>query len=124
MSGIQRINAVFIYVNDMKTMRDFYESVLGLKSPIVETELWVEYELPGAHLALHQGDAYVLQQADAKKNTVKFSLEIDDIQTYCDRLHVKGTQFSFLPRRDFNSWLAEIKDPEGNLIRLIQYDEK
>ncbi len=117
---IKRINAVFIYVGDMAIMRKFYEETLGLGRPVVETDIWVEYELQGSNLALHQGDAKVLAQNEAEKNSVRFSMETDDINAFCGQLKEKGVIFSFGPRKDFGSLLAEFKDPEGNLLRLIQ----
>ncbi len=121
MPEIKRVNAVFIYVVDMPLMRQFYEKTLGLGTPIVETDMWVEYEMEGANLALHQGDEKVLSKANPTYNTVKFSLETDDIAQFCSELMAKGVMFTFEPRKDFGSMLAEFKDPESNLIRLIQF---
>ena len=121
MAGIKRINAVFIYVSDMEKERRFYEEILGLGKPVVETDLWVEYELTGSNLALHQGDARILEQQDASRNTVKFSLEVDDLEGFCRDLKERGVSLTFGPRKDFGSFLAECRDPEGNLIRLIEF---
>lgn len=121
MTSIKKINAVFIYVKDMSAMRDFYEDILGLNEPIIETDMWVEYEFPGAHLAFHQGDPRISEQNDPARNSVKFSLEVDDLEAFCQVLKEKGVQFAFEPKKDFGSYLAEIKDVEGNPIRLFQY---
>jgi len=121
MAEIKRINAVFLYVADMAVMRNFYENTLKLGKPVVETDLWVEYELEGSNLALHQGDPRVLAQHDATTNTIRFSLETDDLESLHRELAEQGVAFSFAPRTDFGSYLAELMDPEGNLIRVIQY---
>ncbi len=120
MPTVNRINAVFIYVRNMRAMRNFYEEILGFNHIVVETDMWVEYELPGSHLALHQGDARVLEGHQPLKNTVKFSLEVDDLQTFCEELRELKVEIVFGPRKDFGSLLAEIKDIEGNPIRLVQ----
>ncbi|MBN2329451.1 MAG: VOC family protein [Candidatus Omnitrophica bacterium] len=120
MSSIKRINAVFIYVKDMAEMRRFYETVLGLNAPIVESDMWVEYDLPGSRFALHQGDERILNEQSPLRNTVKFSLEVDDLSSLCASLKEKGVEIVFEPREDFGSLLAEILDVEGNPIRLIQ----
>jgi len=83
MSAIQRINAVFLYVKNMSEMRKFYESILGFRPPAINTDLWVEYELPGTHLAFHQGDARILEEQEPLKNTVKFSLEVEGLEELC-----------------------------------------
>jgi len=116
----KRINAVFIYVSNMEAMRNFYENVMGLGKPVVETDLWVEYALEGAHLALHQSDPRIREKLDASKNTIKFSMEVNNIEEFCAGLKTKGVKIVFGPRKDFGSLLAEIKDAEGNLLRLIQ----
>ncbi len=120
MSAIQRINAVFLYVKNMSEMQKFYESVLGFRPPVINTDLWVEYELPGAHLAFHQGDARILEQQEPLKNTVKFSLEVEDLEEFCKVLQEKNVKIVFGPRKDFGSLLAEIQDIEGNPIRLVE----
>lgn len=120
MPTIKCINTVFLYVKNMTEMRRFYESVLGLGKPIVNTDLWVEYELPGSHFALHQGDARILEDQVPIKNTVKFSFEVDDLEAFSKQLTRQGVEFVFGPRKDFGSLLAEIVDAEGNPIRLVQ----
>ncbi|MEW6238702.1 MAG: VOC family protein [Candidatus Omnitrophota bacterium] len=120
MPGTKRINAIFIYVSNMETMKTFYQEVMGLGKPVVETDLWVEYALEGAHLALHQSDPRIREKLDASKNTIKFSIEVDNIADFCARLKSKSVEIVFGPRKDFGSLLAEFKDPEGNLLRLIQ----
>ncbi len=121
MSTIKRINAVFIYAADIKTMKSFYQETLELGAPKVDTDLWVEFELEGANLALHQGDPRAIEKQDASKNSVKFCLETQDIQAAYEKLSSMGVHFTFEPRKDFGSLLAEMKDPEGNLIRVIQF---
>ena len=121
MPKIKRINMVFLYARDMARMRRFYEETLGFNDPVIVTDLWVEYELPGAHLALHQGDPRVIEGHNPAKNTVRFSLEVDDLRAFSQSIKEKGVEFTFEPRGDFNSLLAEIQDVEGNPIRLIQY---
>lgn len=122
MSAIKCINTVFLYVKDMNKMQDFYENVLELGKPVLNTHLWVEYKLPGSHFALHQGDARILEDHAPLKNTVKFSFEVDDLEFLCKQLARQGVEIVFGPRKDFGSLLAEILDVEGNPIRLVQKD--
>lgn len=121
MASIKRIHATFIYVSDMSVVKPFYQETLGLGKPIVETDLWVEFGLQGSHLALHQSDPRIRNELEPSKNTIKFCLEVDDIKSFCQDLKAKKVDIVFEPRKDFGSLLAEIKDPEGNLIRLIQF---
>lgn len=120
MSTIKRINVVFLYVKNMAEMKRFYETILGLNEPAVNTDLWVEYDLPGAHLALHQGDVRILEERSPMRDSIRFSLEVDDLESTCKKLVEQNVEIVFGPRKDFGSLLAEIKDVEGNPIRLYQ----
>lgn len=121
MSVIKRINTVFIYVQDMKKMRDFYSGVLELGKPVVETETWIEFDLPGCHLALHKGDPSMLEQSQSSQSKVKFSMEVEDIEKVCEELKSKNLKFTFGPKKDFGATLAEFLDPEGNPLRVIEF---
>ncbi len=121
MPNIKQINVVFIYVKDLGTMKEFYGNTIGLGKPKVESDLWVEYELSGSNFALHQGDPLVLDGIDPSENSVKFCFEVDDIEAAAAELKGKGVKFTVEPRNDFKSLIAEFKDPERNLIRIVQY---
>jgi predicted enzyme related to lactoylglutathione lyase len=121
MGAIKRINVVFIYVKDMNAMCEFYEKVLKLGEPTVNTDLWVEYELPGTHLALQKGDERILREHNANTNTIKLSFEVENLEVFHKELIEKGVEITIEPRTDFYTILTEFKDCEGNLIRMVQY---
>lgn len=121
MGAIKCINVVFIYVKKMEAMRDFYENLLKIGKPKVETDLWVEYDLPGTHFALHKGDERIMKEHKASANTIKISFEVEHLEEWYKELKEKGVEFTIEPRSDFYTVLTELKDCEGNLIRLIQY---
>lgn len=122
MPTLRRINVVFVYVADIEKARDFYEKVLDLGQPLLKSPSWVEYHLgSGSHLALHQADPAMLEGTDRSRNTVKFSIVVDDLHQAHKELEGKGVKFNRPPEKGYGFDLAEFEDPEGNPIRLLQY---
>ena len=122
MASVKRINVVFLYVLDLAKMRKFYEAAFDLGKPVVDAKWWVEYAIgPGSPLALHQLDA---NRPKPGVGAVKFSIEVDEIQTYTAKLKKLGANFLYEPRPEYGFWLAEFEDVEGNPIRLYQKNQK
>jgi predicted enzyme related to lactoylglutathione lyase len=122
---VNRINVVFVYALDLAKLRYFYEQAFDLAKPVVDAKWWVEYELgDGSHLALHQADALHFEGVDHKKNTVKFSVVVSDINHFIKKLTGLGATFHYGPRLEYGFHLAEFEDPEGNCVRLYEKVKK
>ena len=122
---VNRINVVFLYAQDLVKLRHFYELAFDLKKPLIDAKWWVEYEIgDGSHLALHQADALYLEGVDRKKHTVKFSVDVSDINHYMKKLADLGAAFHHGLRLEYGFFLAEFEDPEGNCVRLYQRVQK
>jgi predicted enzyme related to lactoylglutathione lyase len=121
MGKLNRINVVFLYAQDLAKLRKFYESAFDLGKPVIDAKWWVEYEMgDGSHLALHQADADHFEGANRKKNTVKFSVDVAEIQKFTEKLKGLGAKFHYEPRQEYGFQLAEFEDPEGNCLRLYE----
>jgi predicted enzyme related to lactoylglutathione lyase len=122
MAKLKKINVVFLYVTDMAREREFYEGVLEMGPPLFKTPSWVEYKLEeGAHFALHHSPAECLDGVDRSRNTIKFSIVVDDLAATHAELCGKGVTFTRTPEKGYGFDIAEFQDPEGNEIRLLQY---
>jgi predicted enzyme related to lactoylglutathione lyase len=123
MPTIKKINVVFLYVTNIQAQREFYENVVGLGTPLLKTPSWVEYRLEegGTHFALQQTDPAALEGTDPGRNTVKFSMVVEDIQAAYEELHAQGVKFVRMPEKGYGFLIAEFEDPERNIIRLLQY---
>ena len=118
---VNRINVVFLYGEELAKLRSFYEQGFGLAKPLIDAKWWVEYALgDGSHLALHQTDATHLEGANRKKSTVKFSVDVSDINHFIQKLTGLGATFHYGPRLEYGFYLAEFEDPEGNCVRLYE----
>jgi predicted enzyme related to lactoylglutathione lyase len=118
---VNRINVVFLYAQELAKLRSFYEQAFDLAKPLVDAKWWVEYALgDGSHLALHQGDPPHFAGVDRQKNTVKFSVDVSDIEHFIKKLTDLGATFHYGPRLEYGFHLAEFEDPEGNCVRLYE----
>ena len=112
---------VFLYAQELAKLRSFYEQAFDLAKPLVDAKWWVEYALgDGSHLALHQGDPPHFAGVDRQKNTVKFSVDVSDIEHFIKKLTDLGATFHYGPRLEYGFHLAEFEDPEGNCVRLYE----
>jgi predicted enzyme related to lactoylglutathione lyase len=115
------INVVFVYVADMAGARRFYEEIVGLPAPAVADEDWVQYALPGgADFALHRTTPSALAGGDPARNTVGFSIVVDDLDAFARRAEEQGVALLRGPEKGPGFDLVEFCDPEGNRVRLIR----
>jgi catechol 2,3-dioxygenase-like lactoylglutathione lyase family enzyme len=103
-----------ISVSDLGRSRDWYTSVLGLQ---------VEFEVP-AHsaVALQDSAGFTLFLAQQSENSVHpsciLTFRIDDVDRRCSELQLRGIPVESLPQRLFWGYGAELRDPDGYLVRL------
>jgi predicted enzyme related to lactoylglutathione lyase len=122
MVKLRKINVVFTYVVDIDQAREFYGETLGLGAPSIKTPGWVEFQLEeGSHLAFKKTEAENLEGCDPARNTVRFSIVVDDLAAAYEELTAKGVRFIRPPEKGHGFDLAEFEDPERNQIRLLQY---
>lgn len=116
---ITRLRVSSIWSEDLNNLLPFYRDVLGLR-PGLETPGFVvlgDPEAPAVALGTHsdvRGRAL-----DPARHIV--GLETDDIAKECRRLMDAGVKFVEDPKDFGNVWVATFKDPEGNLLQLLQF---
>ena len=116
---IKRLRVSSIWSEDLNNLLPFYRDVLGLPVSL-ETPGFVvlgDPDTPAVALGTHsevRGRA-----SDPARHIV--GLETDDIAKECRRLKDVGVEF-VEDLKDFgNVWVATFKDPEGNLLQLLQF---
>lgn len=119
---IQGLSGATIWSEDLNNLLPFYRDVLGLT---------VGVETPGFVL-FGKGDAPALalgthsevhgRNADPARHMV--GLRTNDVMGDWKRLKDAGVDFVEDPTRYTTVWVATLKDPEGNLIQLLQFDRK
>jgi catechol 2,3-dioxygenase-like lactoylglutathione lyase family enzyme len=116
---IKGLSGATIWSQDLSTLLPFYRDVLGL--PVgIETPGFVLLGKPGTPaLALGTHSEVRGRNADPARHMV--GLETDDVTADWKRLKAAGVEFVEDPKDYGDVTLATLKDPEGNLIQLVQF---
>ena len=116
---IKGLAGATIWSEDLKALLPFYRDVLGL-TVRVETPGFVvfgEAEKPalalGTHSEVHG------RNADPSRHMV--ALMTDDVTTDWKRLKSARVEFVEDPTDYGNVRIATLRDPEGNLVQLLQF---
>jgi len=110
-----------IWSEDLNKLLPFYRDVLGLTMRL-HTPAFVVFGEPGAPtLGLGMHSEVRGHNADPARHMV--GLLTDDVTADWKRLKSAGVEFVEDPKDYGNLWLATLKDPEGNLVQLLQFKE-
>jgi predicted enzyme related to lactoylglutathione lyase len=118
---IKGLAGATIWSEDLNKLLPFYRDVLGLAVRI-QTPAFVVFGEGGAPaLALGTHSEVRGRNADPARHMV--GLVTDDVAADWKRLKAAGAEFVEDPKDYGNLWLATLKDPEGNLVQLLQFKE-
>jgi catechol 2,3-dioxygenase-like lactoylglutathione lyase family enzyme len=107
-----------IFVRNADRSRDWYTSTLGLK---------IEFELPAPRaVALQDSGGFGLfieqRPAEECKPSCVVTFRVEDVDALARTLLAKGVSLSAVPQKLFWGYGAELRDPDGYLVRL--WDER
>lgn len=115
---IKGLRGASIWSEDVKNLLSFYRDVLGLKVGF-ESPGFVVLGEPGAPaLALGTHSEVRGRNADPARHMV--GLATDDVTADWKRLKAAGVEFIEDPTDYGTLRIATLKDPEGNLVQLLQ----
>ena len=125
--GMLRIDSVMLYVEDLEAAASFYEEVLGLGRG------WRDEGHKMVGFLLSEGDAELVLHSDREIPSPTFSIQVEDVEVYCDEYRRKGHRVLMEPIEVRCGRYAVIADLEGNPLPIIdltkfrgepRYDEK
>jgi catechol 2,3-dioxygenase-like lactoylglutathione lyase family enzyme len=107
-----------IFVRDADRSRHWYTSTLGLK---------VEFEVTSPRaVALQDSGGFALfveqRPAEECKPSCVVTFRVEDVDALARTLQANGVKFSAAPQKLFWGYGAELRDPDGYLVRL--WDEQ
>ena len=115
---IKGLSGATIWSEDFNKLLPFYRDVLGLTVRI-QNPGFVVFGAPGAPaLALGTHSEVRGRNADPARHMV--GLSTDDVTADWTRLKAAGVEFIEDPTVYGQLKIATLKDPEGNLIQLLQ----
>lgn len=114
---ITRISQIALVVHDLAKAEDFYKNTLGLKHLFSVPPKLAFFEVGGTRLMISLPEP----QLDHKSAIVYF--DVADIHAAHEELRAKGALSLGTPHvvgklGDKEVWIAEFKDPDGNLLAL------
>lgn len=115
---IKGLSAVSVWSADLKNLLPFYRDVLGLKVVIESPGFVVLGEAGGPSVGLGTHSDVRGRNADPARHMI--GLTTDDLAADWKRLKAAGVEFVEAPTDYDTVSIATLKDPEGNLIQLIQ----
>ena len=112
------IDHLTIFVRDVKRSRKWYTTTLGLR---------VEFDIQSPPVAALQdtgGFGLFLQQraGDNVRPSCVLTFRVEDVDALAETLLAEGHALSAQPQKLFWGYGAELRDPDGYLVRL--WDDK
>jgi len=117
---IKGVHSAIIWTEDMGRLLPFYRDTVGLRTEMDTPEFVVFAASVGGQFCLGLHSDVKGQSRDP--NRMMIDLGVDDCQAEYERLRSKGVEFVREPSTDSGDPLivATFKDPDGNLVQLIQ----
>jgi predicted enzyme related to lactoylglutathione lyase len=115
---IKGLRGASIWSEDLDNLLPFYRDLLGLPVAIRIPGFAVLGEVGAPTLALGTHSEVRGRNADAARHMV--GLATDDVDADWKRLKAAGVEFVESPTDYGQLRIATLKDPEGNLIQLLQ----
>lgn len=116
---ITGLRGATIWSEDLGNLLPFYRDVLGLPVGLEAAGFVVLGEPRAPSLALGTHSDVRGGNADPARHMV--GLDTDDIASDCRRLKDAGVEFVEDPKDYGTVFVATLKDPDGNLVQLLQF---
>jgi catechol-2,3-dioxygenase len=119
------LTSIIIFVQNIDNLKNFYVDMLGLEI-IEETKLqWLLLKAGNCSIGLHKiGDGYLDNTKEEFNfdNNTKIVFEVDeDINKVREHLLNKNVAMKEVKTfENYDYWLCDGKDPEGNVFQLKQ----
>lgn len=115
------VSAVRVFVSDIDRARGFYEQTLGLslRDPVAGALL---FDGGGCTLIIEPCDRSDPETSDLVGRFTAISLEVPDIEAAYAALDERGVLFDGPPEpQDWGGRLVHFRDPDDNVLTLVQY---
>lgn len=119
------LNSIILFVQDVDKLKSFYAGILQLQVVEELASEWLLLQAGNCSIGLHKiGEQYTQKGHEAIKfdNNTKIVFEIDeDIHQTRERLLAQNVLLREIKTFDnYDFWLCDGEDPEGNVFQLKQ----
>lgn len=115
----QQLQGIVIKVSNIEITRAFYRDVLKLGPPVMDSNFWVEFQLPcGSSLYLEKlGEKAA---SAAAKSRISWVYKTNDISAIIERLSEYGYESTTTREVRVGFQLFKFYDPEGNSFYISE----
>ena len=106
-----------IQVTDLARIRAFYSKSLNLGAPIVDSNFWVEFEIPGSGTLILE-HTKATHAGEGVRRGISWLMRTDDLAAKIKDLETHGVRPLRPPFGVPGKECATFADPEGNLFTL------
>ncbi|RBQ09958.1 VOC family protein [Pedobacter miscanthi] len=116
------LDTIILFVQDVTLLKSFYVDILELEILEETRSEWLLLKAGNCNIALHKiGDQYKSKEPFKSDSNTKLVFEVDDINAVRDYLLSEKTLINEIKTfPDYNYWLCDGEDPEGNVFQLKQ----
>lgn len=117
-ASIGSLAGVIFWTEQLDVMAQFYRDILRLPVHSLHPD-FVAFELGGVRLSVGLHSRVHGRSRDPHR--VMVNLGVDDIHALYAALRDRGVEFTRPPEREhWGGWIATFRDPDGNLLQLLQ----
>jgi catechol 2,3-dioxygenase-like lactoylglutathione lyase family enzyme len=114
---IKTVWCITFYVSDLKRAIEFYQKMLGLTKKY-EYSSYVGFECGSVEIGL-----IPKKTVEIGENAPTVEFAVDDVDHFCEMLRMKGIDIVNPPHDEqWGGRQASFKDPDGNLLEIVQID--
>ena len=110
---------VIIWTGSLERILPFYQDVLGLTPHSVHPD-FVAFQFGQVRLSIGRHSQVAGPSRDPHR--IMINLDVGDIHAAHRELASRGVVFIRPPEREhWGGWIASFRDPDGNLLQLLQH---
>lgn len=115
---MNKIGAVFVHVKDLKRSSKFYAEILGLpyEEPDPNSPIYCP-QMEGTGLILDDNRNNAGTERDVRPLCI---LKTQDAEGALASMQAKGIEICFVERHEEKVFLFTFKDPDGNVLMVMQ----
>ena len=108
---------VFLKTRDLETTTAFYTGVMGFKLALDQGACRIFRICPNAFLG------FCLTEGGTGSEEVIVTLEIEDVDGFCEHLEAQGVEIEVRPRLNekYNIYQMFVRDPNGYLVEIQRF---
>ncbi|MBR2426193.1 MAG: hypothetical protein IKB16_05560 [Lentisphaeria bacterium] len=112
-------SGIVIRVKDMDLCRSFYQNVVGLGAPVMDSSFWCEFNING-NSSLYLEKADIDETLHAATGRIAWMLQVPDLPAFTSQMEKSGYSVAHTSADRVGFIVYAYRDPEGNLFYVTE----